>query len=88
MLSIKSRIPRAKKPGSLQPVLPLVPVKLTTSDEEKGKFVSFELITHVGQPTGGTKYKKFVRKFEEGGPQEWIDLLRDLDTEFNGWRSG
>ena len=79
MLSIKSRIPRAKKPGSLQPVLPLVPIKLPTIDEEKGKFISFELKTRVGQPASGTKYKKFVRKFEEGGPQEWIDLLKDLD---------
>jgi hypothetical protein len=24
-------------------------------------------------------YKKFVRKFEEGSPQEWIDMLKDLD---------
>jgi hypothetical protein len=79
MLSIKSRIPRAKKPGSLQPVLPLVPIKLPTIDEEKGRFISFELKTCVGQPASGTKYKKFVRKFEEGGPQEWIELLKDLD---------
>jgi len=79
MLSIKSRIPRAKKPGSLQPVLPLVPIKLPSIAEEKGKFISFELKTRVGQPDNGTKYKKFVRKFEEGGPQEWIDLLKDLD---------
>jgi hypothetical protein len=33
----------------------------------------------VGQADSGTKYKKFVRKFEEGGPQEWIDLLKDLN---------
>ena len=79
MLSIKSRIPRAKKPGSLQPVLPLIPIKLPSIDEEKGKFISFELKTRVGQPASGTKYKKFVRRFEEGGPQEWIDLLKDLD---------
>ena len=79
MLSIKSRIPRAKRPGSLQPVLPLVPIKLPSIAEEKGKFISFELKTRVGQPDNGTKYKKFVRKFEEGGPQEWIELLKDLD---------
>ena len=67
------------KPGSLQPVLPLVPIKLPSVEEEKGKFISFELKTRVGQPEHGTKYKKFVRKFEEGSPQEWIDLLKDLD---------
>jgi hypothetical protein len=32
----------------------------------------------VGQPATGTKYKKQVRKFEEGTPQQWIDFLRDL----------
>lgn len=78
MLSIQSRIPKTKRAGSLQPVLPLVPIKLPTIEEEKGKFISFELKTRVGQAESGTKYKKFVRKFEEGGPQEWIDLLKDL----------
>jgi hypothetical protein len=34
-------------------------------------FLSFELMTRV-------EYKKQVRKFEEGTPQQWIDLLRDL----------
>jgi len=33
----------------------------------------------VGQPADSTKYKKYVRKFEEGTPQQWIDLLRDLE---------
>jgi hypothetical protein len=79
MLSIHSRIPKAKKGGSLQPVLPLIPEKLPTAEEEKGKYLSFELKTRVAAPTDSTKYKKFVRKFEEGSPQQWIDLLKDLD---------
>jgi hypothetical protein len=41
-------------------------------------FLSFELMARVGQPVTSTKYKKQVRKFEEGTPQQWIDLLRDL----------
>ena len=80
MLSIQSRIPRSsKRANSLTPVLPLVPIKLPTPDEEKGKWLTFELQTRVGQPATATKYKKQCRKFEEGTPQEWIDLLRDLD---------
>jgi hypothetical protein len=79
MLSIQSRIPRTKKAGSLQPVLPLVPIKLPSAEEDKGKFISFELKTRVGQADSGTKYKKFIRKFDEGGPQEWIQLLKDVD---------
>jgi hypothetical protein len=33
----------------------------------------------VGQPAGSTTYQKFVRKFEERTPQQWIDLLKDLE---------
>jgi hypothetical protein len=80
MLSIASKIPKKiKRGGSLQPVLPLVPEKLPSSEEDKSKFVAFELKTRVNQPDNGTKYKKFVRKFEEGTPQMWIDLVRDLE---------
>ena len=80
MLSISTKIPKkAKKPGSLQPVLPLVPEKLPSVEEEKSNYVSFELKVRVGAPNNSTKYKKFVKKFEEGNPQEWIDLLKDLE---------
>ena len=34
MLSVSSRIPK-KKGGTLQPVLPLIPEKLPTAEEEK-----------------------------------------------------
>jgi hypothetical protein len=37
------------------------------------------LKTRVGHPSDATEYKKYVRKFEEGNPQEWIDMLRDLE---------
>ena len=42
-------------------------------------YLSFEIKTRVGQPAGSTTYRKFVRKFEEGTPQQWIDLLKDLE---------
>ena len=77
MRSIASRIPK-KKSGSLQPVLPLVPEKLPTKEDDKSIFLTFELKTQEGQPDGATKYKKSVRKFEEGSPQQWIDLIKDL----------
>jgi hypothetical protein len=79
MLRFNSRIPKfQKKAGSLQPVLPLVPLKLPSAEDEKGMFLSFELMARVGQPATSMKYKKQVRKFEEGTPQQWINLLRDL----------
>jgi hypothetical protein len=78
MLSMHTKILRVKKLGHLLPVLPLIPQKTTKMEEEKGKIIAFDLKTRVGQPSDATKYKKYVRKFEEGNPQEWIDMLRDL----------
>ena len=77
MLSFASRIPK-KKSGSLQPVLPLIPEKLPTKEDDKASFLTFELKSKEDQPEGAIKYKKNVRTFEEGSPQQWIDLLRDL----------
>jgi hypothetical protein len=79
MLSINNTIPRVKKSGHLLPVLPLIPQKTTKMEEEKGRFLAFDLKTRVAQPSNATKYKKYVRKFEEGNPQEWMDMLRDLE---------
>jgi hypothetical protein len=72
------KILRVKKLGHLLPVLPLIPQKTTKMEEEKGKFIAFDLKTRIGQPSDATKYKKYVRKFEEVNPQKWIDMLRDL----------
>jgi hypothetical protein len=63
----------------LLPFLPLINQKMVKMEEEKGKFIAFDLTTWVGQHSDATKYKKYVRKFEEGNPQEWIDMLRDLE---------
>jgi hypothetical protein len=74
-----TRMSRKLKPSPLQPVLPLIPEVLPTKDQDKSKFVTFELKVRAGQPAGSTNYKKFVRVFEEGTPQQWIDLVRDLE---------
>ncbi len=77
---LTARIPKKPKTaaGTLQPVLPLIPETLPTLDEDKAQFISLELKTRAGGPAGQT-YKKYVRKFEEGTPQQWIDLLRDVE---------
>ena len=79
MSSFKFRIPKTKKAGALQPILPLIPIKLEKEEDDKSAFITFELKSRVGQPADATKYKKHVRKFEEGTPQQLIDLLKDID---------
>jgi hypothetical protein len=66
------------KPSPLQPILGLIPETLPTKEEEKNKFLSFELKARAGQPAGSTTYKKYVRVFEEGTPHQWIELMKDL----------
>jgi hypothetical protein len=67
------------KPSPLQPVLPLLPKVLPTKDQDKAKFISLEVKSRAGQPTGLTTSKKFVRVFKEGTPQQWIDLIGDKE---------
>jgi hypothetical protein len=78
MLSVNHQIPR-RTGGSLQPpVLPLVCKSIPSSKEKRNQYISFELRARIGQLDTSMKYKKYVRKFEEGTPQMWIDLVKDM----------
>ena len=77
MLSVASRIPK-KKGGTLQPVLSLIPEKLPTKENDKGAFLTFDLKMQFDQAENARKYRKNVRKFKEGTPQQWVDLIKDL----------
>jgi hypothetical protein len=61
------------KLSPLQPVLPLLlPEVLPTKDQDKLKFIHFELKSCAGQPAESMTYKKFVRVFEEGSPSNGL----------------
>ena len=60
-------------------VLPLVPPKISSEDlKDKTKFVTFDLKVKAGGAAASPSYKKSMRTFEEGTPQEWIDVLSGL----------
>jgi hypothetical protein len=61
-----------------QPIIPLVRVKPASDEADKSKFISFELKVRAGTGAGTPSYKKFMRTFEEGTPQEWMDVLTGL----------
>jgi hypothetical protein len=61
MMSIQSKIPQIKKAGNLLLVLPLIPYKISNVEEEKGRYIVFEMKTRIGQPSDSTKYNKYVR---------------------------
>ena len=58
-----------------QPVIPLVREKPEDPEDDKSKYITMEVKNKVG---GKTTYKMFVRIFEEGTPQQWLDLLQDI----------
>ena len=62
----------------IQPMLSLVPEVPVKISNDKSKFITFELKVCAGQPAGSTNYKKYVQVFEEGSPQQWIELMQDL----------
>ena len=67
-----------KKFSPLQAILPLVRVKLPVDDEDKSKFITFDLKVRAGAAAGSPNYKKSMRVFEEGSPQEWMDVLAGI----------
>jgi hypothetical protein len=76
---LSTRIPKkTPTPNTLRLVLPLIAEKSTTVEDNKTRFITIELCARVNAPTGFATYKKYIRKFEEGTAQEWIDLHRDI----------
>jgi hypothetical protein len=66
-------------PNTLRPVLPLIAKKSTTVEDDKTRFMTIEHRARVNAPAGSAMYTKYIRKFEEGTAQEWIDLQRDIN---------
>ena len=66
-----------KKTPTFLPIIPLTKLK-TTDDADKSKYITFELKVSAGSGRGQPSYKKHVETFEEGTPQEWMDVLTGL----------
>ena len=64
-----------------QPIVPLVPPKPSSEAQDRTNFITFELKVIAGSDSAG-KYKKQVRLFDDGTPDEFITTLNDLDDIF------
>jgi hypothetical protein len=77
---LSARIPKkTPTPNTLKPMLPLIAEKLTTIEDDKTRFITVELRARVNAPAGSATCKKYIRKFEEGTAQKWIDLKTDIN---------
>ena len=76
---LKTKAPQKtdKSKHALQPVIPLIAEVKTDEENDKSKFITVELKARAGAPADSAKYKKNIRTFEEGTPQEWVNLIMD-----------
>ncbi len=74
----KRQVTYKKSPGFL-PVIPLVPTKLTADElKDKAAYIIFTLQVSRGGGAGAPTYKKSVRTFEDGDPQQWMEVMTGL----------
>jgi hypothetical protein len=62
----------------MQPVLPLVPDRFEMDSKDNTTYITFDLKVCAGTGVGTPSYKKHMRTFDEGTPQEWMELLSGL----------
>src|SRR5688500_3087146 len=76
---LSAQMPKKKSVSAsfLKPVLPLLPEALPKSEENKSSFITMELKSQAGVAASGT-YKRHLALFDEGTPQQWIDIQMDL----------
>jgi hypothetical protein len=58
------------------PVIPLVPTKLTADKlKDKAAYIIFMLQVSRSGGAGAPTYKKSICTFEDGDPQQWMDVM-------------
>jgi hypothetical protein len=65
----------------LQPILPIVPEEvLENVEEKKSKYISNDVKAKVGATgVNASTYKKYIKLFDEGTPQEWLNTMQCLE---------
>jgi hypothetical protein len=78
-MQFKQRQVTYKKSPGLVPVIPLVPMKLTAAKmKDKSAYITFTLQVSRGTGPGTPNYKKSIHTFEDGDPQQWMEVMTGL----------
>jgi hypothetical protein len=68
-----------KKTPKFLPVIPLLPTKLLLDKlKDKAAYIMFRLQVSKGFGPGTPTYRKSIRTFEEGDPQQWMEVITGL----------
>jgi hypothetical protein len=68
-----------KKSPKFLPVIPLLPTKLLSDElKDKAAHITFTLQVSEGLAPGTPTYRKSIRTFEEGDPQQWMEVITGL----------
>jgi hypothetical protein len=75
----KSRQVNYNRSPGIVPVIPLMLTKLSTDKlKDKPAYIIFTLQISKGAAPGSPSYKKYVRTFEDGDPQQWMEVMTSL----------
>jgi hypothetical protein len=68
-----------KKTPKFLPIIPLLPTKLLLDElKDKAAYVTLTLQVSKGLAPGALTYRKSIRTFEEGDPQQWMEVITGL----------
>ena len=73
--------PPNEENGVFSPIIPLIIEKEPEKDGEKTKYIQLEIKARAGRDFP-TTYKKYVRRFDDGTPYEFVTLIHDLQEIF------
>jgi hypothetical protein len=60
-------------------IIPLLPTKLLLDElKDKAGYITFTLQVSEGLAPGTPTYRKSIRTFEEGDPQQWMEVITGL----------
>ena len=83
MLAASRKTFKKGQRSHLKPILPLVPEREEFAELEeqvKNQFITMELKSKAGDKDSNSQtYKKYVKKFDEGSCQDFIDFLEDIE---------
>jgi hypothetical protein len=78
-MRFQKRQVHTKKIPKFLPVIPLLPTKLSLDElKDKAAYITFTLQVSKGLAPGAPTYRKSIRTFEEGDPQQWMEVITGL----------